>query len=120
MKIAISSKGNDLESELDPRFGRAQYFIIYDTSDDKFEVIDNTQNLNAAQGAGIQAAQNVANEDVGLAISGNFGPKAYDTLKAAGIETAICSNGTIGDAIELFKNKKLKFVDGANVKGHWV
>lgn len=120
MKIAISSKGKDLTSEVDPRFGRAKYFIIYDTSDDTYTVIDNTQNLNAAQGAGIQAAQNVANENITLAISSNFGPKAFDTLKAAGIETAIYSNGTISDAIELLKSKKLKIIDGANVDGHWV
>ena len=76
MKIAISSQGNFPDSNVDPRFGRAKYFIIYDTETDSFDVIDNVQNIQAAQGAGIQAAQNVANQNVELVISGNLGPKA--------------------------------------------
>ena len=119
MKIAISSKGKDLGSDIDPRFGRAEFFIIFDSADGSYNAIDNTQNLNAAQGAGIQAAQNVAKEKVSLVISGNLGPKAFKTLKAAGIKTALYSEGTVQDAIELVKNGKIEYTDGANVEGHW-
>ena len=119
MKIAIPSKGKDLRSDIDPRFGRAEFFIIFDSTDGSFHVIDNSQNINAAQGAGIQAAQNVAKEKVSLVISGNLGPKAFKTLKAAGIKTALCSEGTVQDAIELVKNGKIEYTDGANVEGHW-
>jgi len=119
MKIAISSQGKDRESNVDPRFGRAKYFIIYDTETDSLDVIDNIQNLQAAQGAGIQSAQNVANHKVEMVISGNLGPKAFTTLNAAGIKIALWSQGTVGDAIALANDGKLQFTDGANVQGHW-
>ena len=54
MKIVITAKGTALDSEIDPRFGRAQYFILYDTDDHSFSVLDNKQNLGAPQGAGVQ------------------------------------------------------------------
>ncbi len=119
MIIAISSEGKDLDSNVDPRFGRAKYFIIYDTDLDNINVIDNIQNLQAAQGAGIQAAQNVAKQNVELVISGNLGPKAYTTLQAAGIKTALWSKGTVKEAIELAKGGQLEYTQGANVQGHW-
>ncbi|HRU01950.1 MAG TPA: NifB/NifX family molybdenum-iron cluster-binding protein [Victivallales bacterium] len=76
MKIAFSASGDSLESPIDPRFGRAKYFIIYDEINEKFEVIKNEQNLNAVQGAGIQSAQNLAKFGVECVVSGHFGPKA--------------------------------------------
>ena len=53
MKIAITAQGPELSAQVDPRFGRAKYFIIYDVDSDEFEAVDNEQNLNAPQGAGI-------------------------------------------------------------------
>jgi len=120
MRIAVSASSHDIDAQVDPRFGRAAFFLMVDSETLSFDAVENKQNHQAAQGAGIQAAQNVADKNVTLAISGNFGPKAFDTLKAAGIGTAIISNGTISDVIELFKNKKLKIINGANVDGHWV
>ncbi len=120
MKIAVSSDGKDLQSPVNPRFGRAPYFVIYDTADDNYEVIDNAQNLQAAQGAGIQAAQHVVNKKADVVISGNLGPKAFTTLQAAGIKAACWADGTVEKAINLAKEGKLKFVDSPNVEGHWV
>jgi predicted Fe-Mo cluster-binding NifX family protein len=119
MLIAISSEGKDLDSKVDPRFGRAKYFIIYDTETENFSVLDNVQNIQAAQGAGIQAAQHVAEQKVSLVISGNLGPKAYTTLNAAGISTALWSNGTVKEAVKLAMEDKLQIAKGANVEGHW-
>lgn len=119
MKIAVSSQGNDLSSQVDPRFGRAAYFIIYNTEDDSFEAVSNEINLNAAQGAGVQSAQIVANRKVDWVISGNMGPKAFTTLKSAGIKIASWSGGTVEEAVKLLKDDKLKEIDGANVQGHW-
>ena len=64
MKIAVTSRGAELDSEVDPRFGRARYFVIVDTDTGESRAVDNEQNLNAAQGAGIQAAQLVATQGV--------------------------------------------------------
>ncbi len=120
MKIAISSQGETLTSQVDPRFGRAPYFIIYDTESGNFAAMSNEQNLNAAQGAGIQAAQNVVRQQVELVISGNLGPKAYATLSAAGVKTALWAEGTVAEAVKLAMDEKLKISDGANVAGHWM
>lgn len=120
MKIAITAKDNTLDAKVDPRFGRAAYFIIYDIPSDQFTAIDNVQNLRAAQGAGIQAAQAVARQNVDVVVSGNFGPKAFATLNAAGIKLALLSGGTVREAIELAKSGKLEYATQANVEGHWV
>ena len=85
MNIAITSTGSTLESAIDPRFGRAKFFVVVDTETGSFKAHDNRQNLQATQGAGIQAAQNVAALGVQAVISGNAGPKAFRVLSAAGI-----------------------------------
>jgi len=120
MRVAISSEGNDLTSRVDPRFGRAKYFIIYDTETRSFEAVSNEQNFQAAQGAGIQAAQNVARQNVEMVVSGNLGPKAFMTLSAAGIKAALWADGTVSEAIALLESGQLKPTDGANVQGHWM
>lgn len=121
MKVAVSSSGKTVESDLDPRFGRAQYFIIVDTDTlEVVEVKENTQNLNLPQGAGIQAGKNVAECGVEVVITGNCGPKAFKVLQAAGIKVVTGVQGSIKEAIEKFKKDALEFSDSPNVEGHWV
>ena len=119
MRIAVASKGVEKSSDVDPRFGRAAHFLIFDTSDESLSVIDNSQNINAAQGAGIQAAENVARANVDLVVAGNFGPKAFQALGAAGIKAAMWTDGTVAEALELARNDKLEICTKANVEGHW-
>lgn len=73
MKIAFTTSGDSLEAQLDSRFGRAPKFLVYDLDNGKFEVIDNQQNLNAAQGAGIQSAETVARLGVKSVVTGHCG-----------------------------------------------
>ena len=120
MKIVITTQGQDLSSSLDPRFGRAKWLILVDTDTNQFEAHDNTVNLNAAQGAGIQTAQNVANLEAEAVITGNVGPNAFKTLNAADIKIFLAEKQTVAEAIDSFKAGKLKEVDQANVDGHWV
>ena len=120
MKIAISCSGNNLDSPVDQRFGRAAQFLIYDLETDTFKVIDNNQNLQAAQGAGIQAARNVADSGAKAVITGNVGPNAYQTLNVAGIDVYLSKSGTVKEAVEEFKSGKLVKSTGANVEGHWM
>ncbi len=120
MKIAISSMGETLDSQIDTRFGRAKGFIIYDVEQDTFVYKCNTQNMEAAQGAGIQAAQNVINEDVELLITGHCGPKAFAVLVAANVRIFTKMEGTVKEAIEDYKQGKLKEISSPDVNGHWV
>ena len=120
MKIAITSKGEGLDSPVDPRFGRAKGFIIVDVESEKSEFVDNEQNLNAAQGAGIQAAENVSRCGVEYVLTGHCGPKAFRTLATAEIQVIIGVEGTVREAIEKFKSGELSTSSGSDVDGHWV
>lgn len=107
MKIAISTQSKDLDSCLDLKFGRATGFIIYNLDNDEFEFINNEQNLNATQGAGIQAAQTVVDKGVEAIITGYCGPKAYKVLEAAQVKIYTSEKDTIKNIIEKFKNNEL-------------
>ena len=120
MKIAVSSTGKDMDSRVDQRFGRASFFIIVDTESEGFIARDNTQNLNALQGAGIQSAKNVVDLGAQAVLTGNMGPKAFSTLQAAGVDMYTGVSGTIKDAIEAFKAGTLGKTGKPNVEGHWM
>ena len=120
MKIAVTSTGRTLESAMDPRFGRAEFFIVVDTETMAFEVRENSQNLDLPQGAGIQAGKNVADTGARAVITGNLGPKAYHVLNAAGIRTVTGVSGTVQEAVRRFKAGELEDAGGPNVEGHWV
>ena len=120
MKIAVTSQGKELSSEIDLRFGRAKCLVVIDTETSDFQVHDNTVNLNAVQGAGIQTGQNIANLNVEAVITGNVGPNAFKTLNAAGVKIFLAEKQTVAEAVESFKTGKLKEVDSANVEGHWI
>lgn len=120
MKIAISAKSDSLKETVDTRFGRAQGFILYDTDTKSTSYHSNEQNLNAAQGAGIQTAQNVVNLNANAVISGHCGPKAFTVLKAGDIKIYTVPNGTIiEEAIKQLENGELTMAGGADVQGHW-
>ena len=119
MKIAITAAGKDMNGAMDERFGRAAGFIIYNTETGAHEYIDNKQNMNSPQGAGIQAAKTVINAGAGVLITGNVGPKAHATLAASGIKIYLKSGGTIMEAIETYSSGSLVMSDKANVEGHW-
>lgn len=114
MKIAISSNGQRLESDVDPRFGRCKYFLAVDSDTKEFEAFPN-ESAEVMGGAGIRAAQFVADLDVKAVLSGNIGPNAFDVLNAAGIEILTCVEGTVNDAIEDYKEGKLKRVEASTV-----
>jgi predicted Fe-Mo cluster-binding NifX family protein len=119
MKIAVSASGQGLEAPVDPRFGRAACFVLYDTESRKVQQVDNRQSLNAAQGAGIQAAETVARLDPACLLTGHCGPKAFRTLQAAGIKVYTGASGTVGEAIAAFQQGSLTLATGADVEGHW-
>jgi predicted Fe-Mo cluster-binding NifX family protein len=120
MRIAISSQDKDLNANLDPRFGRAAYFIIVDPETMAFEVVENSQNLNLSQGAGIQAVKTIADNKVDVLITGHCGPKAFKVLQGAGVKIVTGAGGTVADAIAQFNSGELETSIEADVDGHWV
>jgi len=119
MKVAVTSQGKELTSEVDPRFGRARWLLLVDTQTGVTGAYDNTVNLNIAQGAGIQTGKNVANLGAEAVITGNVGPNAYKTLSAANVKVYLSKSKTIQEAIGSFKAGELEEVKQANVEGHW-
>ena len=120
MRIAISSAGKQLDSNLDPRFGRAPYFIILDAETMGFEAVENKQNLNLHQGAGVQAGKTIADRHVDTLITGHCGPKAFRVLQSAGIKIVTGAGGKVSDAVDQFKSGELVIASQADVEGHWV
>lgn len=120
MTLAITIEGTTLDAKLDSRFGRAARFMIYETESGSFDLIDNTQNLNAEQGAGIQSAQNVAAAGAEALITGHTGPKAFAVLRKAKISVYFSEACSVKDAIEAFKKGKLQKAETADVESHWV
>jgi predicted Fe-Mo cluster-binding NifX family protein len=119
MNIAVTSQGETLDSKVDPRLGRTKFFIVYDLEKNEFAPMNNSQNLNAAQGAGIQAAQNIIGTASEAVITGNCGPKAFRVLSAGDVKVFKAVEGTVGDNIEKYRKGELKEMDNANVEGHW-
>jgi len=118
MKIAVTSTGKTLDSEVDPRFGRAACFIIVDTETMDFNVIEN-ESVAAAGGAGISSAKVVIDAGAEAVLTGNCGPNAERTLTAAGVKLYTGATGTVAEAVELFKSGKLTEAAGPNVQPHF-
>jgi len=118
MKVAISSSGTTLQSNVDPRFGRCPYFIFYDTDSDTFEHIDN-QARQAMGGAGIQTGQLIEKYGVKVVITGNVGPNAFRVLSSASIKVYSGVSGKVNDAIKKLKEGKLTETSAPDVGSHF-
>lgn len=117
MKICITSQGNTLESQVDPRFGRCAYFIIIDPESSEFEIIENS-NAQTMGGAGIQAGQLVSDKGVKALLTGHVGPNAFQTLQASGIEIITGISGPVKEAVEQYKSGVLKPATNPTVGAH--
>jgi predicted Fe-Mo cluster-binding NifX family protein len=117
MKICITSVSDTLDAQVDPRFGRCQYFLLVDSNTMETEAIPN-QSSYAAHGAGIQAAQTVANSGVNVVITGNVGPNAFRVLSAAGIKILRGASGKVRDAVKEYKKGKLQEISSPTIGGH--
>ena len=112
MKIAISSTNKNIESNVSDVFGRCPYFIIAEIKDGKIERTEAIKNKSADQtgGAGISAAQLMAEKDINVVITGNVGPRALDVLKQFNIDI-YSGEGIVKDILQDFIDKKLKKID---------
>jgi predicted Fe-Mo cluster-binding NifX family protein len=117
MIIAVTSTASGLDAQVDPRFGRCQYFTIIDTETMQFETIDN-DSMNKEGGAGIQAARTIADKGAETVLTGNCGPNAHRTLSAAGIKVIIGCTGTVSQAVQAFNAGTLEAATSPNVEAH--
>jgi len=117
MKIVVTANGNTLDAPLSPIFGRCPTYIFVETDTLEYEAITNPA-VSAAGGAGIQAAQFVAQRDVEAVLTGNVGPNAFGVLQTAGVQVYLAPPGTVRDAVQEFNQGNLQPVGGASVSGH--
>ncbi len=119
MKIAITSMGEGAGSEMDQRFGRAKYFMIYDTETKEYETLSNTDAAGGVQGAGIKTGELLSKNGVEVVITGHCGPKAFSVLAAAKIKVVMNNGGTVTEAVRRFLKEELGEADGPDVESHW-
>jgi predicted Fe-Mo cluster-binding NifX family protein len=117
MKIGVSSTGENLDADVDQRFGRCKYFLIVDMESMEFEVLSN-ENAMASGGAGIQAAQTITKTGAKVVVTGNIGPNAFQTLSAAGMKIVTGASGTIKESIEKYKKGELNETEAPSVGSH--
>ncbi len=117
-RIAVSSEGPNLDSEVDPRFGRAAGFVIIDPDSMEFEYVDNGSSQAMAQGAGIQAAELMTRHGVGVVLTGYVGPKAFQALSAVGIRIGQNLEGlNVRAAVEKYKSGQVSMAEAPNRTG---
>lgn len=109
MKLCVSATGKEMTAKVDGTFGRARYLLIVDTETLEMEALDNTA-ANASQGAGIAAAQLIANKGVDALLTGQVGPKAYTALESTeiAIYEGASTDDTIQEAVNKFKQGQVK------------
>ena len=118
MKICVTSSGDNLDAQLDPRFGRCAYLLIVDSETLQFEAVPNAA-AGVTGGAGIQAAQTIANKGAKALVTGNVGPNAFQALSAAGIDIITGASGTVREAVEKFKRGEFNKTGAPTVGGHF-
>jgi predicted Fe-Mo cluster-binding NifX family protein len=120
MLIAITSTGQTEESPIDKRFGRARFFLIYDSEKNEFSPLDNESGMNEMQGAGVSSGEKMFKAGVEAVVTGHVGPKAYRTLNASKIKVALCREEvTVKEAAAMYVDGKLTVSNGPDVEGHW-
>jgi predicted Fe-Mo cluster-binding NifX family protein len=111
VKICVTAQGYNLDAQVDPRFGRCQYFLIVDPQTLQYEAIRNP-NIDAMGGAGIQSGQIMAERQVEAVVTGNIGPNAFQTLHTAGISVMTGASGSVRQVIEQYKRGEFKPTQG--------
>jgi predicted Fe-Mo cluster-binding NifX family protein len=107
MKISVSAKGKSLDSDVDPRFGGSNGFVVFDSETENAGYLDNSIQRDLAQGRGIKTAQMIAEAGSDTLICGQIGPKAAQVLSKSGIKTYVCTGGTVREAIQALQRKEL-------------
>ena len=121
MKIAVCVKEAKETSQVDVRFGRAGCFAVYDDQSRQWDFILNSQDMQAAQGAGLQSAQHILDAGADVLLAPNMGPKAMAVIKREQMQVFQVSGAmTAAEAIEKYQAGELEEISQANVEGHWM
>ena len=117
MIIVVTASGTHLDAPISPVFGRCPIYLFVDTETLVFEAVENPA-ISASSGAGIQAAQFVVERGARALLTGNIGPNAANALQAADVPVYRIFEGTVRQALEMFRQGRLNTIGGANVTSH--
>lgn len=115
MKVAISAYDQDLDAEINPRFGRCDFLLIVDTDTMAYESFAN-ESMNLGGGAGIQTASFVISKGIQAVLTGSCGPNAMEVFNSAGVDVYPGQAGTVGQAVTRLKNNELTNVTQATAE----
>jgi predicted Fe-Mo cluster-binding NifX family protein len=115
MKIVVTANGADLDAPASPVFGRCPTYVFVDTETMEFEAVGNPA-IAASGGAGIQAAQFIIERGAQAVVTGNVGPNAFNVFQAANVPVYSFGGGTVREAVEAYKARKLQSVGGASAQ----
>ncbi len=119
MNIAVTSMGPSMDATFDVHFGRAPYFIIFDSeTKEVVSEFNNEKNLKAVQGAGVESAKVMVDLDVKVVLTGHVGPKALDVLKLADISSYKVEAQLVKDAFAQYEKKNMSVIYEATSKGN--
>lgn len=108
MKIVIIAESGSIDAAVNPQFGRAASYILYDLETGDWSAHDSTQNLVAEQGSGVQAAQAVIRLGPAAVVTGRCCPKAFQALQAAGLDVYTGAQGTVQEAVTALREGRLE------------
>jgi predicted Fe-Mo cluster-binding NifX family protein len=110
MTIALTTQGPTLDEAMDPRFGRARYFLLFDDAGETIEAVDNVEGMGQAHGAGPRAVRALVDHGVEVLITGNGpGGNAAMGLKAAGISVYVgAGQMTAREALTAYRDGALE------------
>jgi predicted Fe-Mo cluster-binding NifX family protein len=117
MRIVVTASGTHLDAPISPIFGRCPIYLFVDTETLAYEAVENPA-ISASAGAGIQAAQFVVEHGARALLTGNIGPNAANVLQAADVPVYQIFEGTVQQAVEMFRQGRLNPIGGANVPSH--
>jgi predicted Fe-Mo cluster-binding NifX family protein len=117
MKIAVTASGMDLDAPTSPIFGRCPTYILVNTETAEYEAVANPA-VSAGGGAGVQAAQFIAESGVQAVVTGNVGPNAFGVFQASDVTVYQFSGGTVRQAVEAYKGGQLSPAGGSTVPSH--
>ncbi|MFZ5451968.1 MAG: NifB/NifX family molybdenum-iron cluster-binding protein [Thermodesulfobacteriota bacterium] len=114
--VAISACGKDLDSCVEPRFGRTRFFILVDPATQEWELLDNLTNLSSLQNVGVLTAQKLTKSGmVETVLTGSCGPKAFKELQGAGVKVFLNAGGTVRYALSKLRRGELEESSEPNV-----
>jgi len=120
MRLCIPALGQGTGAAMDVRLGRAPCLLFVDIETGDAEAVDNSENVNAAQGAGVQTAQLIVEAGARAVVAANCGPMAFAMLRAAGVKLYLADGGTVAELVERFKAGDLPESGSANCRGQGV